>query len=333
MLPQRIVKKLQKSKNLLAFSGGGDSTALFYLLLEYDIAFDIAIVDYGVRAQSKEEISYAKELAEKYEKKCYIKTAPRFASNFEANARKIRYTFFEELIHLHGYDTLLTAHHLGDRLEWFMMQLCKGAGCIELSGMQMSEQREHYTLVRPLLQCTKEELLAYLQEKKIRYYHDRSNDDETFLRNRFRHNFAEPLLQEFKEGIRRSFAYMDEDKALLQEECKIVTEGAMSCFVKPSSYRAALICIDKELKKRGYLLSAFEKEQLKKGKNTIVGRRYLVLFHAQLACIAPYSDEKPTLPKKFKEECRKLSIEPKLRAFLYENPSAFEVFKNLIQAA
>lgn len=333
MLPQHIVNQLQKSKNLLAFSGGGDSTALFFLLLEHDIAFDIAIVDYGVREQSKEEISYAKELAEKYEKKCYVKTAPHFENNFEANARKIRYRFFKELIRTHSYDTLLTAHHLGDRLEWFLMQLCKGAGCVELSGMQMNEEREGYTLVRPLLQCTKEELLAYLQDKNIRYYHDKSNDDKTFLRNRFRHNFAEPLLKEFKEGIRRSFKYMDEDKKLLQEECSVVTEGAMSCFVKPSSHRAALVCIDKELKKKGYLLSAFEKEQLKKGENTIVGRRFLIAFHAQLVCITPYSDDKPTLPKKFKEECRKLAIEPKLRAFLYENPAAFEVFKSLIQAA
>ena len=59
---------IKNQKNLLAFSAGVDSVALFFLLLEQNISFDIAIVDYNLRAQSKDEISYAKELAFKYNK-------------------------------------------------------------------------------------------------------------------------------------------------------------------------------------------------------------------------------------------------------------------------
>ena len=333
MLPHSVAQKLQKSKNLLAFSGGGDSTALFFLLLEQDIPFDIAIVNYGVREQSEAEVAYAKELAKRYDKLCFVKTAPKLKNNFEAAARKIRYAFFEELIETHGYDSLLMAHHLGDRLEWFLMQLCKGAGCPELAGMRMTEQRGGYRLVRPLLERSKKELLEYLQKNSIRYFHDASNDDESFLRNRFRHRFAEPLLKEYTDGIRRSFGYMDEDRELLEEECEVFKEGEMSCFYAPASQRAALRCIDMELKKRGYVLSAYEKQELKSGKNSIVGRKYLIVFHSQLVCITPYSDTKPTLPKKFKEECRKLAIEPKLRPYLFTHQKAFEVFKSLIQAA
>ena len=333
MLPSSVVKTLQTSKNLLAYSAGGDSTALFFLLLEHHIPFDIAIVDYGVRDQSKEEVRYAKRLAREYDKECFVKTAPALERNFEAGARKIRYDFFEELIDTHNYDTLLMAHHLGDRLEWFLMQLCKGAGCLELAGMRMIERRDGYTLVRPLLQRSKEELLEYLQNKDIRYFHDASNDDESFLRNRFRHLFAEPLLKEYADGIRRSFEYMDEDRELLEEECEVFKEGEMSCFYAPASQRAALRCIDIELKRRGYVLSASEKEELKRGENSIVGRKYLIVFHSKLVCITPYSDKKPTLPKEFKEECRKLAIEPKLRPFLFTHPKAFEVFKSLTQAA
>ncbi len=330
MLPQKAIAKLHSTKNLLAFSGGGDSTALFFLLLKRGIDFDIAIVDYGVREQSKEEVGYAKDLAKKFNKKCFVKTVAKFAKNFEANARKVRYEFFEELIDSHGYETLLTAHHLGDRLEWFFMQLCKGAGCIELAGMQMFEQKERYTLVRPLLERSKEELLTYLHDNDIRYFHDATNDDEKFLRNRFRHNFAEPLLKEYKEGIRRSFEYMDEDRELLVQECEFFNEGAMSCFHTPHSKRAAMYCIDQELKKRGYLLSSYEKERIKQSENIIVGRKYLIIFHNDLVCIAPYSDDKPTMPKTFKEECRQLGIEPKFRPFLFQNPKAFSLFKQLL---
>jgi len=53
---------LEKSlnKNLLAFSGGVDSSALFFILLEKKIPFDIAIVNYHKREQSKKEVEYGK---------------------------------------------------------------------------------------------------------------------------------------------------------------------------------------------------------------------------------------------------------------------------------
>ena len=67
----QLISYLKQSKNLLAFSAGIDSTALFFMLRDFDIEFDIAIVDYGVREQSILEVEYAKELAATYDKKCY----------------------------------------------------------------------------------------------------------------------------------------------------------------------------------------------------------------------------------------------------------------------
>ena len=126
---------IKESKNLLAFSAGIDSTALFFLLLEDNISFDIAIVDYNLREQSKKEIAYAKELAKTYNKKIFIKEVFLDGSNFEKKARDVRYTFFKEITEEYNYNTLLTAHQLDDKLEWFMMQLSKGAGLYELIGL------------------------------------------------------------------------------------------------------------------------------------------------------------------------------------------------------
>ena len=63
--------EIKNQKNLLAFSAGIDSSALFFLLIEKDIPFDIAIVNYNLRAQSNDEVSYAKELAKKYNKESH----------------------------------------------------------------------------------------------------------------------------------------------------------------------------------------------------------------------------------------------------------------------
>ena len=64
---------IKESKNLLAFSAGVDSSALFFLLLKQNISFDIVIINYNVRVQSKDEVNYAKELALKYNKQIFIK--------------------------------------------------------------------------------------------------------------------------------------------------------------------------------------------------------------------------------------------------------------------
>jgi len=181
------------SKSLLAFSAGIDSTALFFILLENDVNFDIAIVDYNLREQSKEEVAYAKELAKKYGKKIFLKSVSLPRSNFEAKARRIRYEFFEKIIKKEGYDNLLTAHQLDDKLEWFFMQLSKGAGTVELLGLEKREKREFYTLIRPLLNYTKEELLNYLHKHNIKYFVDSSNKDinikETFLDKNIQKSF------------------------------------------------------------------------------------------------------------------------------------------------
>jgi len=328
MLDQDIISYLQNQKNLLAFSAGVDSSALFFLLRECNIPFDIAIVDYKLREQSKREVLYAKELAKRYDKKCFLHTAKQINTNFEANARKIRYHFFEEIIKQHCYTTLLTAHHLGDKLEWFLIQFTKGAGTVELSGMQKVRKKEHYTLVRPLLDCTKEELLEYLHVNNITYFIDETNFSQQYTRNRFRHQFSEKLLKEYKEGIKRSFHYLEEDAQLLQKEVPFSTLGEM-CYFSSSSSRADLLNIDKYLKHNGYLLSKNEKEVLKKRENTIVGRRYLIVFYYNWIIITPYENSSTPMDKKFKERCRKLHIEPKLRPFLYRYQEALERIKTL----
>ncbi|MEZ4693765.1 MAG: tRNA lysidine(34) synthetase TilS [Aliarcobacter sp.] len=187
---------IKNQKNLLAFSAGVDSSALFFLLLRQNISFDIAIVDYNLRFQSKEEISYAKELAIKYNKRIFIKDIKlENNSNFEKMARDIRYKFFEEIISENSYENLITAHQLNDKLEWFFMQLSKGAGLIELIGFNEFEQKENYKIYKPLLNITKNELEIYLKENNYKYFIDNSNFDEKYKRNYFRHNFANKFLK------------------------------------------------------------------------------------------------------------------------------------------
>lgn len=319
MLKPSSLAKLQDSKNLLAFSGGGDSTALFFLLLEHKISFDIAIVDYGLRLQSKDEVQYAKDLAQKHGFECFVLTAPYIESNFEANARKVRYDFFEQLIDKHSFTNLLTAHHLGDRFEWMLMQFCKGAGCVEIAGMQEFEKQNFYTLIRPLLHVEKSELLEYLYIKNIHYFEDESNNNTQYKRNEFRLNHTKPLLKKYLKGIKKSFDYLDEDVNEMIQEVELHTVNDFTYFRSSEHKRSDIIHIDKYLKHRGYLISSHEKELLKSEKTVVISRKIVINQEHHFVFIMPYLRD-VKMSNIFKEEMRILKIEPKLRTYLFLHP-------------
>jgi tRNA(Ile)-lysidine synthase len=329
LLNDYAVSNLKNTKNLLAFSGGGDSTALFFLLKDMNIDFDIAIVDYGIREQSKDEITYAKEIANCYNKKCFTLDATAIDKNFEANARVIRYNFFEDIIKKFNYDNLLTAHHLGDRFEWMLMQFCKGAGCIEIAGMQSVEKRDNYTLIRPLLDIEKSELLNYLNKNGIKYFEDETNLDENYKRNSFRHNISNPLLEKYKDGIKKSFEYIDADRDELIKDIQIIQIDDFAYFKSSNSKRADIYTIDQYIKSIGNLMSASERELLKNNTTVIIGRKYLVNQDKGFVFIAPYVNQTIKMDKEFKEEMRSLKIDAKLRVYLHQNKKIYLKIKNL----
>lgn len=318
MLKQQDTELLKTSKNLLAFSGGADSTALFFLLLQNGIPFDLAIVDYGIRDQSKEEVSYAQELCLSYEKNCFVYTAEYIEKNFEAVARKIRYDFFEELIYENSYTTLLTAHHLGDRLEWFLMQLSKGAGCAELNSMKKITQREGYIIMRPLLHLDKSELVTYLEANRKKWFEDETNQDTDIKRNEFRHYHVTPLLKKYKEGIVKSFEYMDSDLEELLDAVEHLHVKELYYFRRAKNIKSDIYHIDKVLKQLGIMISSKVREELKVLDEVVISRKYVVAKTVEYIVIAPYLLH-VSMEKEFKERCRVLKIPPKLRPYLYVN--------------
>jgi len=323
-------KNLLNAKNLLAFSAGVDSTSLLFLLLENDIKFDIAIVNYALRTQAEEEVRYAQELANKYNFKCHIFNAKTIEHNFEANARKIRYDFFEKLILEYSYENLLTAHHLGDRFEWMLMQFCKGAGCAELSGMKTFDKRQNYALLRPLLHLDKQELLEYLNSKDIKYFIDESNSDEKYKRNEFRHNYSKPLLEKYLSGIKKSFEYIDSDVKELIQEIQIKKLNQFAYFSSSTNKRSDIFAIDKYMKSIGQLITANEKELLKSKKVVVLGRKFVVSQDKDYVFIAPFIQD-INMTKEFKEKMRRLGLEPKLRAYLSSDAETVELLSLLLQ--
>ena len=308
---------IKESKNLLAFSAGVDSSALFFLLLKQNIPFDIAIINYNVRVQSKNEVLYAKELALKYNKQIFIKEVKlESTSNFEKTARDIRYKFFEEIIDKNSYEVLITAHQLNDKLEWFLMQLTKGAGLIELIGFNEFEQKENYKIYKPLLDITKKELEEFLQKEDIKYFIDNSNFDEKYIRNYFRHNFSDKLLSEYSNGIKKSFKYLQNDINSLNLSIKpIKVFNKLEIYQNQNDNNLNIRIIDNNLKKRGFLLSSAQRNEIIKQKEITISHKINITLNEDFIWICPKIEI--NMDKKFKEFCRINKIPKNMRAYIY----------------
>ena len=217
-LNEEVLKKLKNGKNLLGFSYGSDSTALFYLLLNLNIPFDLALINYQMRLNADTEELESKKLALKFKKKIFTQKAPKFTNNFESNARAFRYAFFEKICTQEGYENLILAHQLNDQFEWFLMQFSKGAGLLELLGMKEFELKKHYTLIRPLINASKSEIYAFLERERIFFFKDESNENESYKRNFFRKKFSNDFVGLFENGVKKSFVYLNKDLKNFCEE-------------------------------------------------------------------------------------------------------------------
>lgn len=315
-LSQQLVYNLKNGKNLLAFSHGVDSTALFYILDEAKICFDMAMVDYNIRSQSKDEIASAKELANKFNKKIFILSINLKSGNFEANARDVRYEFFKEICIKHGYKNLILAHQLDDRLEWFMMQLSRGAGLVEMLGMSECESRGWCDIYRPLLKFSRSEISEFLDSKKVRYFIDESNADERFSRNFIRARFSREFLLNFKNGVLRSFEILENDRVRLQAQILHISHELYAIKNNENFMRG----VDRVAKKLGVVMSMAQRDEcqrcLENSSECVISGRLAVGLFNGFILLSPYI--KVVMDKKFKEKCRILGIPTNIRGYIFD---------------
>lgn len=184
----------QKSKILLAVSGGLDSMVLLNLSRESGISISVSHVNYHLR----EEASLLdQQLVEEY---CAKHKIPFYSRSFritedalrdglQGAARKLRYEWFNELVEELKLDFIFTAHHVNDRIETFFINLLRGAGLKGLKSIPSSND----LIKRPLLNFSKEELKEYALSQNLVWREDESNASDKYLRNKIRHGIANDL--------------------------------------------------------------------------------------------------------------------------------------------
>ncbi len=186
---------LRGKRLLLAHSGGVDSSVLAHLLLQADLDFSVAHCNFQLRgAESDQDASFVKNWCQQHQIPFFEMTFSTIAyqqftkKSTQLVARDLRYKWFESLQLCHDFEILLTAHHLNDQIETFLIHASRGTGIGGLLGIP-----EKRNLVRPLLAVTKEKIIEYAQSQSIKWREDHTNSEPTYLRNRIRKEVLAPL--------------------------------------------------------------------------------------------------------------------------------------------
>ncbi|MGM0167825.1 tRNA(Ile)-lysidine synthetase [Enterococcus sp. AZ135] len=184
-------------KILLAVSTGVDSMVLLHLLEQQGVNIGIAHVNHQLRSESKKEAEFIQDYCEARQLPFYLKTWEQpTEKNIEAEARRLRYDFFEAVMEQGKYDLILTAHHGDDQLETLLMRLTRGGSLAGHGGISRKQKFGRGTLLRPLLNFSKEEIYKYAKEKKLIYFEDITNTSQDYFRNRIRQNVVSELRKE-----------------------------------------------------------------------------------------------------------------------------------------
>ena len=219
---------LKEKKLLLATSGGIDSMVLFYLCHQLNLDIRVAHCNFQLRGdESDEDEDFVKSQTEKLQIPIFIKKfdtksfAQQQKSSIQVVARNLRYDWFNTLLINNDYDYILTAHHLDDSLETFLINFTRGSGLDGFTGIP----EQNGTIVRPLLPFSRTEIEIFAKENNVEWREDSSNASDNYLRNKLRHNVI-PILKELNPSLLGSFektiSNLQQAQTLVDDASRIV---------------------------------------------------------------------------------------------------------------
>lgn len=212
--------KFKSKKILLAHSGGIDSSVLANILNDLKIDFSIAHCNFQLRGtESENDFKYVSKWSKEnkipffYSKFSTKKYCEINKINVQLATRELRYNWFFELQNIYKFDFILTAHHLNDQVETFMINSSRGTGIKGLLGIINSNR-----VYRPFLNISKKEIFNYAIRNRISWRDDKSNDENYYLRNKFRNKIIpeiEKIIPDYLNKFKNTIDNLDETKEFI----------------------------------------------------------------------------------------------------------------------
>ncbi len=217
---------------LVGLSGGADSVALLVCLQELGYNVSAMHINHNLRGEeSDRDEQFCTELCKNLGIPLTIKSVDVKGYchgnklGIEEGARELRYKSFA----LAGTDKICTAHTLSDSVETLLLNLIRGTALKGLCGVPYIREN----IVRPLIECTREEVEEFLSERGIEYVTDSTNNSDDYTRNKIRHLIIPRLIEisdcqngNFYKNISRTIKSISLDESYLNGETECLLENA-----------------------------------------------------------------------------------------------------------
>lgn len=197
-----------KDKIVVGVSGGPDSICLLHILNnlkeKYGIELVVAHVNHMIRENAKIDEKYVKEFCENLNIPIYVKhidvldIASKQKISTEEAGRNARYEFFDEVLKTTNSNKIAIAHNNNDKVETIIMNILRGSG---ISGLKGIEPKRDNKYIRPLIECTRDEIEEYCKQNSLETRHDESNDENIYNRNKIRNIVIPYIKKEFNNNI------------------------------------------------------------------------------------------------------------------------------------
>ncbi|MGK6343924.1 tRNA lysidine(34) synthetase TilS [Chryseobacterium sp. DT-3] len=219
---ENLVRNPETHSYLLAVSGGADSMVMASLFKGLGLNFQIAHINYKLRGEDSDlDQKTVQDFCEKNHIRFHLYKVSEKDNKPENSiqlwAREIRYRFFREIQQQENLEFLVTAHHLNDQLETFLINLSKASGINGLSGIPANKNN----IIRPLLNFSKKEIYEYAEENRIDFREDLSNKKSDYLRNKIRNEIVPKLMEineHFLENFKKSSSYLNQAKDFVEKQ-------------------------------------------------------------------------------------------------------------------
>lgn len=191
----------------VAVSGGPDSVALLGALVtlakENRLSLTVLHVNHHLRPEADDEQRLVETLSARWQLPCIVETLtpPEKRSGIEAWARAKRYRFFQTISTTLALSAVTLAHTVDDQAETVLFRLLRGSARRGLAGIPPVRTLGEARILRPLLDCTRQEVMEYLRSQQLPYVIDPSNADWQYRRNKIRHRLVPLLEQEFSPRV------------------------------------------------------------------------------------------------------------------------------------
>ena len=220
---------------VMGLSGGADSVCLLLILDELcrhkNIALTAVHIHHGIRGQEADrDMAFCEDLCRRrgIAFECFGYDVPKYAAEngltCEEAGRKLRYMAFKEVASGFENARIAVAHHMDDRAETVIFNMCRGSSLKGIRGILPVNDN----IIRPLLCCSKVEILDFLAEEKQDYCRDNTNFENDYSRNRIRNIILPELVQDINSGSVKNIVAMSEDVAEAEDFLAKTTNGLMN---------------------------------------------------------------------------------------------------------